>query len=185
MRPRLVSDQAWQGCRDRLEPSLRPMMAVSMDPSGKRASAVIAWQQSDDTVACRVVADVTGDPIDTGRLGRDLLQLALKCGVSATSYGAWTDADLAKHFRKAKSLDGREFANASENFVRLVESRRLRWDLADQIGEDLAWTARKPHESGAWMAVKASEDRPATAALAAIRAVWLASGPRPVAPRVM
>lgn len=185
MRQTLVSDGAWMLCRDKLETSLRPGMAINMDPSGKRASAVIAWQQSDGTVAVRVVADVTGDPIDTDRLGKDLSQLAIRTGATAVSFGAWTDADLARHFRKAKSLDGREFANASENFVRLVESRRLRWDDATIIGEDLAWTARKPHESGAWMAVKATDDRPATAALAAIRAVWLASGPRPAAPRVM
>jgi hypothetical protein len=35
------------------------------------------------------------------------------------------------------------------------------------------------------MAVKASPDRPITAALAAVRAVWLASGPRAAAPKVM
>jgi hypothetical protein len=35
------------------------------------------------------------------------------------------------------------------------------------------------------VAVKANEDRPITAVLAAIRAVQLASGPRPSAPVVM
>jgi hypothetical protein len=184
MRPRLVGDDPWQRCRDTVVPPLRPVFAINMDPSGKRASAVIAWQQPDDTVALRVIADVTGDPIDTDRLGKDLATLAIRSGASAVTFGAWTDADLARHFRSPKGLDGREFANASENFVRLIESHRLRWDQAEQIGEDLAWVARKPHESGAWVAVKASDDRPVTAVLAAIRAVWLASGPRPAAPRV-
>ena len=37
----------------------------------------------------------------------------------------------------------------------------------------------------AWKAVKAKEDRPIPAVLAAIRAVWLASGPKALAPKVM
>lgn len=185
MRPRLVSDKVWADCRDSVGPSLRPMMAINMDPSGTRASAVLAWQQPDETVAVKVIADVTGSPIDTDRLGKDLAQLAIRSGVVTVGFGTHTDRDLARHFRKPRAIDTTEYANASESFVRLVESRRLRWAEADAIGEDLAWAARKPHESGAWQAVKAVEDRPATAVLAAIRAVWLASGPKPSAPRVM
>ncbi len=185
MQPRLVAEAAWQLCHQPLDASLRPMMAISMDPSGTRASAAIAWQRSDGKVALRLVADVTGAPIDVDRLGPDLKQVALKLGVVSVAFDPWTDADLARHFREPKPLGGREYANASENFVRVVESGRLRWDGADAITDDLVWTARKPHESGAWQAVKAKEDRPMTAAFAAIRAVWLASGPKPPAPKVM
>jgi hypothetical protein len=41
------------------------------------------------------------------------------------------------------------------------------------------WTARKALDEGRFEAVRADDKRPITAALAAIRAVWLASGPRP------
>jgi len=185
MRPRLLSDAAWQQAHGHLEPPRRPGLAISMDASGKRASAVIAWQQSDGTIGCQVIADVLGDPIDTDRLGRDLRQLAARLGATKFSYDPWTDAELARHLKNAKPLIGREYANASENFVRVIESGRLRWDDADPISYDLAWTARKPHETGAWQAVKAREDRPITAALAAIRAVWLASGPKQPTPKVL
>jgi phage terminase large subunit-like protein len=184
-RPRLVSEIAWQHCRGPVEPSRRPMLAISMDPSGTRASAVIAWQQSDGTVALRVVADVTGSPIDVDLLGPELRQAALRLGATSIAFDPWTDADLARHFKTAKPLAGRDYANASENFVRVIESGRLRWDDADQVTHDLAWTARKPHENGAWQAVKAKEDRPITAAFAAIRAVWLASGPKASIPKVL
>ena len=40
-------------------------------------------------------------------------------------------------FKGAKPLSGREYANASENFVRVIESGRLRWNDADQITADL------------------------------------------------
>ena len=183
--PRLVDDLAWQRCRDQVGIPLRPAFAINMDPSGTRVSAVIAWPQSNGTVACQVVLDEIGEPIDTDVLGPALRQAAMKLGALNVSYDPWTDADLARHFRDPKPLTGREWANASENFVRVVDSGRLRWQDATQITSDLAWTARKPHESGAWQAVKAKEDRPITAALAAIRAVWLASGPKPSAPKVM
>lgn len=185
MQPRLVADVHWQRCRGPVETPLRPALAIGMDPTGTRASAVIAWQQTDGTVGCRVAADVVGSPINVDRLGPDLRQLALRLGAVGIAFDPWTDTDLSRHLPNAKPLTGREFANASENFVRMIESGRLRWTDADQVTADLAWTARKPHESGAWQAVKARDDRPITAALAAIRAVWLASGPKPAVPKVM
>jgi polyhydroxyalkanoate synthesis regulator phasin len=60
----------------------------------------------------------------------------------------------------------------------LVKAGKLRWDEADAITDDLIWTAKKPHdESGSFQAVRSDDDRPITAALAAIRAVWMASTP--------
>jgi hypothetical protein len=54
------------------------------------------------------------------------------------------------------------------------------------MSEDIRWTARHTDpQDGTFRAVKAREDRPITSVLAAIRAVWLASGPRPAAPRVL
>jgi hypothetical protein len=70
------------------------------------------------------------------------------------------------------------------NFARLVESGFLRWRGSDTISNDLLWLARKPHESGAWTAVVVDEEHSATAALAAIRASWLASGPQLGAPKI-
>ena len=185
MRPKLVGDAPWQRCRGPVEKPRRPMLAVSMDVTGTRASAVIAWQQSDGTVGLRVVADVTGNPIDVDRLGPDLRKVAIRLGVSRVAFDPWDTADLGRHFVNAKPLLGRDFAAASENFVRVVDSGRLRWAEADAVTADLAWTARKPHENGSWVASKAKEDRPITAAYAAIRAVWLASGPKPAIPKVM
>jgi hypothetical protein len=185
MQPRLVGDVAWQRCRVPVEQHRRPTLAISMDASGTRASAAIAWHQSDGTVGLRIIADVIGNPIDVNLLGPELRQAALRLGVTSAAFDPWTDSDLARHLKIAKPLGGRDYANASENFVRVIESGRLRWDDADQVTADLAWTARKPHESGAWQAVKAKEDRPVTAAFAAIRAVWLASGPKPQLPKVM
>lgn len=184
MRPRLVSDVAWQRCRGVVEKPRRPMLALSMDASGTRASAAIAWLQTDGTVGLRLIADVTGNPIDVDRLGPELRQAALRLGVARVAFDPWDSADLARHFTSAKPLIGRDFAAASENFVRVVDSGRLRWQDAEAITADLAWVARRPHENGAYQATKAKDDRPITAAFAAIRAVWLASGPKPAIPKV-
>ena len=79
-------------------------------------------------------------------------------------------------------MSGGEFANASSQFANIVTAGKLRWSDADPVTDDLTWTASKPNGEGAYHAVRASDDRPITASLAAIRAVWLASGPpQPVA----
>jgi hypothetical protein len=185
MRPRVVSEEAWNRARvATLESAAaRPSMGIAITPSGSRVSVAMAWPASDGMVELEVVEDVT--EVDLDKLGPALNERALRGGVSAIAYAAWTDQALARYLgRNAKALDGRDFANASVNFSRLVETGFLRWRGTDTISNDLLWLARKPHESGAWQAVVIDEQHPATAALAAIRAVWLASGPGPKAPRV-
>jgi hypothetical protein len=91
---------------------------------------------------------------------------------------------LARHLTQAKPLQGAEWANASERFVRAVEGGWLRHASSADISADLAFTVRKVSEGGKFTAVKALEDRPITAALAAVRAVWLASNPADRKPRV-
>ena len=184
MQPRLVSDSAWMQCRTTLEETpTRPAIGFNMDPSGRRASAVMAWQMTDGRIACVELREVVGDPIDLPTLGADLKALANQHGAKRLSFASWTDKDLARYVPRAEALDGKEFANASEHFARLVLSGRLAWDGASHITDDLTWTARKPHDSGAWQAVPTTPERSVTAVLAAIRACWLASAPRAV-PRI-
>jgi phage terminase large subunit-like protein len=192
LQPRLLPEETWSRARAELGDPVWPSLGVSMDPNSRRASAVLAWQQSDGTIAVRVAFDVVGSPIDTDRLGTELGQFALKVGIRRIGFDDWTDQELSRYVvatsktlgKVTKPINGREFANASENFVRAASSGRIRWDEGEAIEGDLAWTARREHESGAWIAVPAKDDRPITAALAAIRAVWLASGPRPAAAAV-
>jgi hypothetical protein len=187
MQRRLLTDEEWARCRGELEKSVRPHMGVSMDPSGQRASAVIAWQQTNGMIGCRVIADVTGNPIDVDAFGEDLFRLSLKLGVSDVGFDSLTDAALAKHFKAAKPIGDREYANATARFVTVVAEGRLRWDEADEITQDLPWVGRRNYEgsSGAYRAVKQKEERPATAMFAAIRAVFLASGPKTSIPKGM
>ena len=183
--PKFVPEGAWMQLYGKLEEPRRPFMAVSMDPSGTRASGVIAWRMASGRVGVRVVADVTGQPIDTDALGADMKKLALKLGVAGIAYDPWTDTDLARKLPRAKSLAGRDFAVACENFTRRVSDGSLMWDEAEQVTTDLGWTTRKSHETGAFHAVKSSEEHTITAALAAIRAVWLATSEKPPAPKVL
>lgn len=170
----------WAACRDETGEPKRPYLGISMDPAGQRASAVVAWKRSDDSLALRVLFDVPGDPIDTERLGKDLRAVAKRLHVVGTGYDPLTDAGLARFLPRAEPVAGQKYANASGRFVTAVESRSLRWSDAAPVGDDLTWTARKDHdESGSFQAVRAVDDRPITAALAAIRAVWLADAPRP------
>jgi hypothetical protein len=182
MRPRLVSEVAWQRARDDdLVLGRRPVMGIAVAPN--RVSVALATQTPQGIVVVDLVEDLVGD-VDLDRLGPALNERAIRSGVTRTGFASWTDAPLARHIRSAKALDGREFAAASVNFARLVESGFLRWRGSDTISNDLLWLARKPHESGAWTAVVVDEEHSATAALAAIRASWLASGPQLGAPKI-
>jgi hypothetical protein len=179
----LVADEAWKARRvDELPAPVRPALGVSMDPYGTRASAAIAWPLGDERYALRLLYDVTGHPIDPDRLGADLRATARELRVGRVGFDPLTDVALAKFFRRGEPIAGAKYANASARFVTAIESEKLAWHDAEAVGTDLGWTARKPHdESGSFQAVRADDDRPITAALASIRAVWLASQPRPAA----
>lgn len=181
MRSRLITAEPWAACEaESLPEPRRPFMAVSVDPSGTRASAAIAWPLEDGSIALRLLYDVTGDPIDIAKLGKDMKADATKLGVRKVGFDPLTDVELARYFRVTEPLAGQKFANASSTFATSVEGKRIRWQDVDAVTDDLAWTARKDHdESGSFQAVRADDNRPITAALAAIRAVYLASEPTP------
>lgn len=187
MRPALVTADQWADCRA-TEPLPRPRrahIAVSMDPDGRRASAAVAWLGSGGICYLTMLDDREGSPVRTSIIGKEWRDAAAARSVPKVGYDPMTDAELAKFFKATKPISGMEFANATSNFVRLVESGHLRWADADAVGADLAWTARKENdETGSYQAVRANDDRPITASLAAIRAVWLATGLRPARPRI-
>ncbi len=180
MRERLVGGAEWSLCGvEELESPRRPFIGVSMSPDGKRASVVVAWMRSDDSVGLRSAIEGTGDPIDADQLLRDVKALATGLGIThdRIGYDPLTDTGLVKNLKKPTPISGQKFANASAIFVNRVNAGKIRWDQADAITDDLTWTSRKQdHETGSYQAVRAQDDRPITAALAAIRAVWMASG---------
>lgn len=184
MRPALVTLDEWNACEATgpAPKARKTHYAVSMDPDGKRASLAAAWLGADDVCYLSVVEDITGDPISTSGVGQSWRGVA---SVGMVAFDPMTDAELAKFFRKSKAVSGPTFANACGNFVRQVTEGKLRWVDAGSVAEDLSWTARKENdETGSFQAVRANDDRPITAALAAIRAVWLATGLRPATPRI-
>lgn len=183
MLTRVVGPDAWQRCHAVTSNPERPAMAFNMDPNTTRAAAVLAWRMADGRIGVKQLLDARGAPIDTDALGMHLRKTALEHRVRRVGYASWTDASLSRGWRMAKALDGKEYATACSTFAELVNSGRLAWDGEEMIGDDLAFTTRKPHESGAWVAVPASTERPTPAALAAIRAVYLASE-RPNLPRI-
>jgi hypothetical protein len=163
----------------------RPCLGVKMDIGGERASAVLAWTEEDGRTGLEVIADVEGHPIDVDRLGPDLQKIAAEKRVRHVGFDPYTDADLAQHLQRCKALTGRDYANASEKFVRLVAGRQFRVHDTNGIMEiDLSATIRRSMSGGAYLAIKASPETTNTAAEAAIRAVWLASAPK-ITPRVL
>jgi hypothetical protein len=179
MREPLVAIEAWAACEvDELGPQRRPYMGVAYDPDGKRASAALAWR-TPQGIALRMLAHVPGDPVvDVDAFGKYLQDEVRDQSPVTVGYDPLTDQQVAEFLRAPTKLTGQMFANASAQFCQLVMSGQLRWQDAAAVGDDLTWTTRKPHdESGSYQAVRADDDRPITAALAAIRAVWLASVP--------
>src|SRR4030095_844095 len=119
-----------------------------------------------------------GDPLNVDRLGLDLQPLAAEAGVEGVAFDPWTDQHLPRHFPETHPIEGAEYANASERFVGAVETGQLVWEMADAVSADLPHSARKATSGKAFVAERAKPERPITAVLAAVRAVWLASEPR-------
>jgi hypothetical protein len=184
MRERLVHEQVWADCEGDVGKPIRPVMGVSMDPDGKRASAAIAWAVGDSAIHLQMLIEGTGNPIDPAAFGKELRDRAMRLGITRIAFDPITDAELAKFVKKPEPITGRLYQNASARFVQVVEGHELRWADAAAVTEDLPYTARKAHtDTATFEAVRADDDRPITAVLAAIRAVWLASGPRLKVPK--
>lgn len=178
----LVTAEEWSAqsfLAERPSP-VRPAMGIKMDPGGERVAAVIAWPGPDDRVFLDVVADVTGDPVDVDRLGPDMAALAMRLRVGGVAFDPHTDADVARHLQRAQAITGRDYASATERFVRLVAGRKLSvHDPGGILAADLGSTTRRAMAAGTAIAVKAGTDMTNTAAEAAIRAVWMAAIPQP------
>ncbi len=183
--PRVVNEQDWLACRGATGKPTRPAMAVSSDPSGKRASAAIAWPVG-RKIMLRVDTDVQGTPIDVDAFGEAAHLQSVRLGASMVGFDPRTDKDVARWLKRGKAVQGNDFAAASDKFDRLVRAGSVVWDNADAVTDDLKWLGRKAHpQTGAWEAVRINDEMTVTAGLAAIRAVWLASEPRTGTPRVL
>lgn len=182
LQPRVIADVEWQKARGPMVEPVSPVMAIKVDPEGRRASAVIAWTH-DNLVYLRSFAEDVMAPVDLDAFAADLLPLSRKFKVRQIGYDPWTDRDLARHFPTAKAINGADYYQAGERFVRSVTGGQLRHDDDGTIGSDLAYTVRRETPNG-WFATRSDAERPTTAGEAAIRAVWLATTPAPGRPRV-
>jgi hypothetical protein len=183
MREPLVAVATWVACAEpALPPPVKPYLAVSMDPSGGRASVAMAWRLDDGRVALRMLGDFTGSadgkPIDTDKLGRIIKEQAREHRAQGLGFDPMTDTALSRFADRSHPISATTFANASARFVTAIAAGTLRWTDAAPVTEDLLYTTRKVNdEKGSFEAVRGKDDRPITASLAAIRAVWLASDP--------
>ncbi len=178
VRDRLVDDNAWTACAGPLGSPIRPSIGIALDPDGKRASIALAWMRPDRKVALQLVENVAGDPVDTDSVGELLKLLALRHNAKV-GYEL-EDSQLMKYVKKEKGIafGGGKAKAASAEFARLVSAGGLVWANCDPVTDDLTWTARKQDHDGTYEAVRAKDDHPIPAALAAIRAVYMASLPQ-------
>lgn len=182
--PRVISDIEWEHLRGAIPEPVRPTMGLAVDSEGRRASAVIAWPGVGQTFT-RSLAEDTTDPLDLDAFAEELKPLVRRLKIPNTSIGfdPWTDRDLARHFPGAKPISGAEGYGACMRFVREVEGGRLHHNDDGTIGGDWEFTVRRETPNG-WFAVRASAERPTTASLAAIRAVWLATDMQAARPAI-
>ncbi len=179
MRERLVDAFSWAMSEaESLTPGADRYLGVSMDPAGHRASVGLAWRMRDDTIAVEHVLEATGSPIDIDLFGADVKRLASKLGVRSVGYDPLTEGQVAKFLIGPEKINGQRFANASSTFRLAVHSGKIKHRNSAAITDDLTFTAIKPHDAtGSYIAVRSDDDRPITAALAAVRAVELAANP--------
>ena len=183
--PPVVSEERWEAARGSVSdgvPNFRPYMAVKVDPEGRRASVVIAWNDGKAVYLRSFAEDITA-PLDLDALAADLLPLVRKYRVSEVAYDPWTDRALVRHFPTARAVNGQEYQAACRSFAEKVEGRQIIHADDGTITDDLGYTVRREAANG-WYAVRAGPERATTAGEAAIRAAWLASAPRKPRPQV-
>jgi hypothetical protein len=181
--PPIVADGKWEDCRaTSLATPMHSVMGIKVDPHGRRASAVVAWQLPDGYVGVRAPVDVA--PMTDIKRFVEALRIEQRAyRAFKVVYDPWTDGEAAKYFKSAKPVNGQAYADASAMFARLVQTGKIQWDGDDVIGPDLPWTIQKA-VGRSFMAVSAQDDHPVTAAEAAIRAVGALAGPSPMLARI-
>lgn len=175
MDQRLITDDSWRSQEFVDDPGTpaQTYMAIKMDISGERASAAFAWQDSAGRVTLDI-HDTTGSPIDADALGPDLAKLATEYRAWEIAFDPYTDGDLARHIRRAKALQTKQYALGSEKLVRLVSEHKLRvHDPAGVMTKDLTQTIRKSGPGGSYLAARANEDVTITSVQAAVAALAL------------
>jgi hypothetical protein len=183
MLPRVVSEVAWDRLRGLTAEPVRPVMGIAADPAGRRASAVVAWQ-ADGAVQLYVLGDVQGEPVDLERFANEITGQSRRMGIRQVGYDAWTDRDLARYVKEATPLTMADYEAASSRFANHVEAGALRYQDDDGLlTGDMGHTVRRQTAHG-WIAVRASDERPTTASIAAVRAVWLATAASSRPPQV-
>jgi len=186
VRERMVDAFAWTRCeaQEPMPTGRHPSFGIAWDPSGSRAALAAAWPMGDQ-IGLRLLIDGRGTAMSADEFGREVKALQAKHGARKVGFDPLTDQGVAKHVLGAEPVGGNKSGQAAPQFVNAIEGTRLRWQDVDAVTDDLTFTARKQNdERGSFEAVRARDDRPITAVLAAIRAVWLASGPRPPVPKV-
>jgi hypothetical protein len=186
VRERMVDAFAWTRCEapEPMPTGRHPSFGIAWDPSGTRAALAAAWPMGDE-IGLRLLIDGRGTAMSADEFGKEVRSLQMKHGARKVGFDPLTDQGVAKHLIGAEPVGGNKSGQAAPQFVNAIEGTRIRWQDVDAVTDDLTFTARKQNdERGSFEAVRARDDRPITAVLAAIRAVWLASGPRPPVPKV-
>ena len=120
-------------------------MAINMDPTGRRASAVMAWHA--DRRAHRLRRDRRGRgrpdrprPAGPGPAGAD----AGRHGAKQVAFASWTDKDLARYIPNAEAAR-RQGVRQRLGALRAAGRCRaaLAWDGAEHVSQRPAWTARR------------------------------------------
>jgi hypothetical protein len=183
MLPKVVADVTWERAIGAVGEPVRPAVGLAKDPAGRRVSAALAWQ-SGDSVHGYLLADVDGYPVDLDRAAEQVVPVVRKLGAARrVMYDPWTDGDWARHFPDARKLVGQDWETACRVFTEKLDAGELRVEDPDgRLTLDMAATVRRETAHG-WVAVRASDEKPNTGALALIRAVWLATTPAPAGPR--
>ena len=182
--PKVVPDVVWERARAAVGTPIRPSLGIAQDPAGRRVSAALAWQK-DGAVHGYLLADIDGYPVDLEKAAEAVLEPMRRLGVGKrVVFDAWTDREWARYFKDAKPMQGADWEAACGSFARTLDAGEMRVEDPDgRLTLDIAATVRKETAHG-WVAVRASDERTNTGALALIRAVWLATMPAPLAPRV-
>jgi hypothetical protein len=183
--PKLAVDATWQKARRSLPDVKQPAMGIAVDAETRRASAAVAWMANGACYVWHFAEAGPAEPIEVDAFAADLQPLVAQHRIREDQIGfdPYWDRALARHFPKAKSITGTEWMAACKNFAALLDGGQLHHDDAGVLTADLAYTVRRETSNG-WFAVPASAERPTTASLAMIRAVWLATNPSQPKPKV-
>lgn len=169
-----------------LRPDRPTYMSIDVTPDRRRADLIGAQVLDDGRIGFGIMESWTAEyAVDDLKIAGDIAVWAREYETRVIAYDKWSSAAIAQRLASARfpvaDTSGVLFAQACDETLAAMDSRRLAHDNSPELVEQFGACARKNASDGGWRVVRRGSSSYISAACAAIMAIHHANKPQAAA----